>query len=127
MAARKMLELKGIDYKRRDLMPVIARPLLKAMRFPGVTIPALRINGERINGSREIAEALDRIEPNPPLFPADPAARVAVEDAEEWGREILQKGVRRILWNAVTRDKKPLLSYTQDAKLGVPPRLAVAT
>lgn len=127
MAARRMLEIKGIDYKRVDLMPVISRAALKLMRFPGITIPALKIDGERITGSREIAEALDRIQPEPPLFPADPEARVAVEDAERWGREVLQDAVRRILWNAIKRDKQPLRSYSEGAKLGVPVGLAVAT
>ena len=127
MAARRMLELKGIEYRRVDLMPVISRAVLKLLRFPGVTIPALRIDGERITGSREIAEALDRIQPEPPLFPADPEARVAVEDAERWGGEVLQDGVRRILWNAIKRDKRPLRSYSEGAKLGVSVGLAVAT
>ena len=42
MAAQRMLEHKGIDYKRRDLLPVVSRGVLKLMRFPGVTIPSLR-------------------------------------------------------------------------------------
>ena len=92
MAARRMLEQKGIDYKRRDLMPVVSRGVLKVMRFPGITIPSLRIDGRRITGSREISKALDEIKPDPPLFPADPAQRVQVEDAERWGDEILQNG-----------------------------------
>ena len=127
MAVRRMLELKGIDYKRVDLMPVISRVVLKAMRFPGVTIPALRIDGERLTGSLEISRALDRIQPDPPLFPPEPERRVLVEDAERWGAEILQDAVRRILWNAVKRDKQPLRSFAADARLGVPVGLAVAT
>jgi glutathione S-transferase len=127
MAARKMLEHKDIDYKRVDLMPVISRGALKLMRFPGVTVPSLRIDGRKVTGSREISHALDEIQPTPALFPADPARRVAVEDAERWGEEVLADGVRRILWNAIKRDKSPLRSFIGDAKLGVPPGLAVAT
>ena len=127
MAARRMLELKGITYKRVDLMPVVSRAVLKAMRFPAATIPALRIDGERISGSLEISKALDRIQPEPPLYPADPERRVLVEDAERWGNEILQDAVRRILWNAIKRDKRPLATYAEGARLGVPIKLAVAT
>lgn len=127
MAVRRMLEVKGIDYKRVDLMPVISRGVLKAMRFPGVTIPGLRIDGQRITGSLNISRALDRIQPEPPLFPSEPERRVLVEDAEGWGDEILQNAVRRILWNAIKRDKRPLASYAAGARLGVPVKFAVAT
>jgi glutathione S-transferase len=127
IAVARMLEHKGIDYKRVDLMPVISRGVLKLMRFPGITVPSLRIDGRRITGSREISRALDEIQPDPPLFPSGPAERVAVEDAERWGEEVLSDGTRRILWNAVKRDKAPLRSYLGDARIGVPHGLAVAT
>lgn len=127
MTVQRMLEIKGIPYKRIDLLPVISRLVTKVMRFPEVTIPALRIDGERISGSLEISRALDRIEPQPPLFPDDPARKVAVEDAERWGNEVLQDAVRRILWNAIRRDRAPLASYTEGAKIGIPVGLAVKT
>jgi len=127
MAARRMLEHKGIDYRRIDLMPVVSRGVLKALRFPGITIPSLRIGGRRLTGSREISKALDKIQPSPPLFPSDPADRVQVEDAERWGDEVLQDAVRRILWNAIKRDRKPLGTFLEGARIGVPHNLAVAT
>jgi len=127
MAVRRMLEHKGIPYKRIDLMPVISRGVLKAMRFPGVTIPSLRIDGRKVTGSRQIAAALDEVQPEPALYPADSAMRVAVEDAERWGEEVLADGVRRILWNAIKRDKQPLRTYMTGAKIGLPAGLAIAT
>lgn len=127
IAVARELELKGIPYKRRDLMPVIGRGVLKAMRFPGVTIPSLRIDGRKLTGSREISKALDEIRPDPPLFPADPEQRAAVEEAEVWGEKVLSDGIRRILWNAIKRDKAPLASYAEGAKLGVPIGVAVKT
>jgi glutathione S-transferase len=126
-SARGMLEAKGIPYKRVDLLPVISRGALKLMRFPEVTIPALRIDGQRVSGSRNIARVLDRVQPEPPLFPGDPERRVLVEDAERWGDEILQGGVRRILWNAIKRDKRPLASFAEGARLGIPVSVALAT
>jgi glutathione S-transferase len=127
IAAQKMLEHKAIDYRRVDLMPVVSRGVLKLLRFPGVTVPSLRLDGRRITGSREISKALDEIQPEPPLFPTDPERRVAVEDAERWGEEVIADSVRRILWNAIKRDKSPLRSYLGDARIGVPHGLAVAT
>lgn len=122
-----MLDAKGIPYKRVDLMPVIAKAALRAVGFPGITVPALKIDGRKVQGSREIARELDRIKPDPPLLPADPAARAAVEQAESWGDEVLQPIARRILWNALRRDRAPLVSYSEGARLGVPVGLAVKT
>lgn len=125
--ARLMLERKGIAYKRVDLMPVISKVALRALRFPGATVPALKVDGRRIQGSREIARQLDELRPEPPLYPAEPTLRAAVERAEQWGERELQAPVRRILWNALRRDRSPLRSFAQGARLGLPIGLAVKT
>lgn len=127
MAARRMLELKGIAYRRVDLMPVISRAALRALRFPSNTVPSLRIGDRKLTGSREIARELDRLRPEPPLFPADPERRALVEQAETWGEEVLQPAVRRILWNAIRRDRSSLRSFAEGARLGIPIGLAVRT
>src|SRR5690606_14901664 len=94
---------------------------------PGTTIPSLRLDGERLTGSRAIAKALDRVQPEPALFPADPAERVAIEDAEAWGDQVAQAALRRILWAAFKRNRDALRSYAEGARLGVPLGLAVKT
>ena len=127
MSARLMLEYKGIPYKRVDLMPGIHKAALKAMRFPGVTVPAIKIDGRRFQGSREIARELDRLQPEPPLFPSNQELRTAVEEAEHFGDEHLQAPIRRILWNTLQRDRSPLRSYAGDAQLGIPIGVAVKT
>lgn len=127
MAVRRMLEHKGIDYRRIDLLPVISRGVLAAMRFPGVTVPALKLGRRKLSGSREISKALDQIRPEPALFPSDPAERVAVEDAERWGDEVLQDAVRRILWTTAKRDRASLGSFLEGARIGIPPALAIKT
>jgi glutathione S-transferase len=124
---RLMLEYKGIPYERTDLMPGIHKAVLKALRFPGTTVPAIKIDGRRFQGSREIARELDRLQPEPPLFPSDPQLRTAVEEAERFGDEDLQAPIRRILWNAIKRDRAPLRSYSEGAELGIPIELAVRT
>ncbi len=124
MAVRRMLELKRIAYRRVDLLPVVSRGVLKAMRFPGVTVPALKLGGERITGSREIARRLDELYPEPPLWPTGQDSRLAVEAAESWAGETLQPTIRRILWAALSRDSKPIASFAEGARLGIPPKLA---
>ena len=125
--ATLMLDYKGIPYKRTDLMPVVSKGALRVAGFPGITVPALKIEGEKVQGSRAIARALDRIQPDPPLFPADPAARAAVEDAERFGDEELQHPLRQLLWWAFKRDKESLRGYSEGAHMGVPVGLAIKT
>lgn len=127
MAAQLMLEHKGIPYKRTDLFPVASRGVLKALGFPGNRIPAMKVDGEKVQGSRQIARELDRLQPDPPLFPADPEKRAAVEEAERFGDEELQHPVRQLIWWALKKDKAPLASFSEGAKLGIPISLAIKT
>jgi glutathione S-transferase len=127
MAARLMLEHKGVAYKRTDLLPVISKLALRAVGFPGTTVPALKIDGSKVQGSRQIARELERLRPEPPLFPADAEQRAAVEEAERFGDEELQSPMRQILWWAIKHEKAPLRSYSEGAKLGVPLSLAMKT
>jgi len=127
MAARLMLETKGIAYKRTDLMPVISKGVLRGLGFPRKTVPAIKLDGHKVQGTGEIARELDRIQPEPPLLPTDPQQRAAVEEAERFGDQDLQPPVRAILWWALRKDKAPLRSYSEGAKLGIPIGLALKT
>jgi glutathione S-transferase len=127
IAAQLMLEHKGIEYKRTDLLPVISKGVLRAVGFPGITVPALKIDGDKVQGSRQIARELERLRPEPPLFPVDPERRAAVEEAERFGDEELQHPIRQLLWWGFKQDKEPLRSYSEGAKIGVPIGLAVKT
>ena len=125
-SAMLMLERKGIPYKRVDLMPVISKGILKAQGFPGVTVPALKLDGTRTQGSLEIARELDRIRPEPPLFPTDPDMRIKIEEAEAWG-DVFQQKPRTLSWWAFKQDRDPMKSYSEGAKLGIPVGFAVKT
>jgi glutathione S-transferase len=126
-AAQLMLEHKGIPYKRTDLLPVISKGALRAVGFPGSTVPALKIDGAKVQGSRQIARELERLRPEPPLFPADPQQRAAVEEAERFGDQQLQHPIRQILWWGLKHDKAPLRSYSEGARIGLPIGLAMKT
>lgn len=61
------------------------------------TVPALLIDGERVMGNRKISRELDRLQPQPWLFPQDAAVRARVVEIERWGDEVLQMGARRTI------------------------------
>lgn len=127
ITAALMLDYKGIPFRRTDLLPAVSKPILRLAGFPGVTVPALRLDGIRVQGSREIARELERRVPEPPLFPADPERRAAVEEAERFGDEELQHPVRQLLWWAFKRNREPMRSYSEGARIGVPIGLAMKT
>lgn len=121
--ARLMLERKGIEHKTVWLLPGLWPFLLRTRGFRGGTVPAMKIDGRRLQGSREISRALEEIKPDPPLFPADPEGRLGVEEAERWGDEVLQDVPRRIIrWLAVHRpDTRVMIAR----EVGIPaPRVA---
>ena len=100
-AAHLMLERKGIAHRVVDLLPGVHPALVMARGFRGGTVPALKIDGRRIQGSLAISRALDEIQPDPPLFPRDPKLRAAVEEAEAWGERELQSAPRKVFrWSA---------------------------
>jgi glutathione S-transferase len=127
ITAELMLAHKGIAYKRTDLLPVISKAALRAVGFPGVKVPALKIDGHKVQGSRPIARELERLRPDPPLFPADAEKRAVVEEAERFGDEELQHPIRQILWWSIKKDNAPLRSYSEGAKIGLPIGLAMKT
>jgi glutathione S-transferase len=127
MIGRLLLEHKGIAYKRVDLLPVVSKLATRALGFPGNTVPALKIDGHRIQGTRDISRELERIKPDPPLFPSDPDARAAVEEAERFGDEEMQPPFRQIPYWALRHDSSTLRSYAEGSKLPIPIGLAVRT
>jgi len=79
--------LRDLDGKRPQLLSTADR---------AGTVPSLVLDGTRVKTNRAIARYLDEVRPDPPLFPADPARRAAVEEAERWGDRELQMVVRRV-------------------------------
>jgi glutathione S-transferase len=100
-AVRAMLDYKQIPYEISPVLVGLHPAILKLKRWEKPTIPALEIDGRRVQESVAISRELDRVKPNPPLFPSDPAERAAVEEAEAWGDRELQEYSRRLFrWAA---------------------------
>jgi glutathione S-transferase len=138
-AAMLMLEHKGVPYRRVDVVtlthPVVARlhgfdaggqtRVAGTRRTFGLrlgdrlgTVPGLAAGDQRISTNHRIARFLDHHHPDPPLFPADPAQRSAVEEAERWGNDTLQMAARRILFPAVLRDPEGFSRSAGDGRMG---------
>ena len=127
LAAELMLRRKGIDYERIDLVAALHKPIVRAIGFPDSTVPALVLDRRRLQGSRNIARALDVLVPEPSLFPLDPARRAEVERAELWGDLVLQPAARRLAWAALKRDHSTISTFLEGARLGIPNELAART
>ena len=119
-AAELILQRKGIEYKRIDLPQWFHRAILRGLRFPAKTVPALVLDGRRIQTTKAIARALDELQPDPPLVPVDPDQRAKVEAAETWADGALQQVARRLVWWALRRDRAAVDSYLRDARLPIP-------
>jgi len=114
LTAQLMLEHKQIEYKRVEVLIGPHAFGMLGRGFQTMNVPALKIDGRRVQGSREISRALDALQPQPALFPADPQRRRAVVEAERWGEE-LQNAVRRIFWCAARRDRRALMTVHRHA------------
>jgi glutathione S-transferase len=134
-----MLEHKRLPYRRVDILtlthPVVVRlhgfdaggqtrtaggRRTRGLRFGDRlgTVPALAANGDRISTNHGIARYLDEQHPEPPLFPADPEQRAAVEEAERWANETLQMAARRIPGAAMLRDPEAFSKSSGDGRMG---------
>ena len=120
-AVEVALRLKSIDYERVDLLPM-SQQIIGPLRYGGNTVPGLRIDHERLAGSRTIMRRLDALVPEPPLLPSlsDAVARARVLEAERWGDEVLQSVPRRIIDAGFIRNHACMESYAGDTKLPLP-------
>ena len=92
-------------------------PLLASADRLG-TVPALRIDGQKVQSNRAIARFLDELQPDPPLFPAEPEQRAEVEDAEAWGDDELQMAARRLALAAACAGSRAGVDGAGSGRLG---------
>jgi glutathione S-transferase len=99
-----MLEMKGVDFGLVHVLPGNQRVHLRLAGFRSGTVPALKLDGRRIQGSTNIARELEAVNPDPPLYPHDSDERGRVEEAERWGDREFQDVPRRILRYGLMKD-----------------------
>jgi len=124
-AARLMLEYKAVRHERVELLSGLHPLFLRLAGFRGGTVPALRSDGRRIQGTTSISRFLDELCPEPRLFPQEPAARRRVEEAEAWGANVLQDVPRRFFRWALVREPGVLRLLARANRIPLPGLAAV--
>lgn len=125
--AQLALEHKGIAFRRVDQIPTVHRLTMRVRGFDGSTVPGLTLGGRRIHGSRAILEALEELQPDPPLYPRDPAERAAMEEALAWGEDVYQRALRFLLPYSMLRRPRAVASVLEDSLMVVPTPIAART
>lgn len=124
-AGAAMVRRKRIPHRVVNLPPGLHPMLVRAAGFARHTVPALDVNGRKVQGSREIARFLDELAPDPPLFPRDPEARARVEEAERWGERIFQPVPRRLFRHLLLRSG-PARIWVGSEVMRIPGAAAIA-
>jgi glutathione S-transferase len=106
VAAHLMLEHKRLDHRVINIQPGLPPVVVRLAGFSGITVPALEVDGRRVQGSLAISRALDELQPVPALFPEDADHRRAVEEAEAWGERELQPMPRRMYRWGLVRERE---------------------
>jgi glutathione S-transferase len=111
-----MLEHKGISWRTVELPAGFQPFVLRTRGFSGRTVPALKLDGIRVQTNRRIVRFLDRLQPKPPLLPRE--RRAETEDAERFADEVVQPLARRLALAAGRRDLSLLAGHGEAGRLG---------
>jgi glutathione S-transferase len=101
--ARWALDWKRLPHRRHGVIPGPHVPVI--WWLTGRTeVPVLRLAGATITDSTRIIAALEAHRPDPPLYPADPAARARALALEDFFDEELGPHIRRAFFFHVLQD-----------------------
>ena len=96
---RLVLAVKRLPYTVVEVLPGLGQ--LELLRQCGSRqVPVLEDGAQWIADSTAIALHLERIQPDPPLLPRDPAAAAEVRLLEDWADTALAAGVRQAVVKA---------------------------
>jgi glutathione S-transferase len=85
MKVRAILDFKGLAYQR--INPLGATMIRTSQRGKTGKVPAVKIDGQLIADSTDIAHALERLWPNPTILPDDPRDLGLCHALEDWADE----------------------------------------
>ena len=100
---RWALDFKGWPHRRKALVPGFHIAGLQ-MRTGQRKTPVLEIDGTRLIGSAHIIDELERRRPDPPLYPADEAARSRALAIQAWFDDEVAPALRRLFWSTYIAD-----------------------
>jgi glutathione S-transferase len=95
---RWALDYKRVRHVRRAVTPGLQELTARRLRA-GRTVPILELNGHAIGDSTRIIEEIERLWPEPPLYPSGPEERRRALELEEYFDEACGPAVRRVLFN----------------------------
>jgi glutathione S-transferase len=103
--ARWALDYKSIAHELRVPMPGLhgARALMLT-RGKHRRLPVMELQGRRIGDSTAIIAALEAYQPEPALYPADPAQKARALELEDFFDEGLGPQLRRLVWHHTLPD-----------------------
>jgi glutathione S-transferase len=107
--ARWALDYKRIPHVRRAETPGRHARIAKGLAG-GRTFPVLELDGEVLGDSTLIIEALERRQPEPPLFPSDPEERRRALEIEDFFDEEFGPHERRLVLHHMLSHPQLLLS-----------------
>lgn len=95
--ARWALDYKGLPHRREALIPGLHLPRVR--RVSGQNqVPVLLLGEKVIIGSNHILEEIERLQPDPPLFPPDAKDRQRAMDIQTYFDNEVAPEVRRLFW-----------------------------
>ena len=109
-----------MEYDLTELPPVV-HALHQVVRFGAPTVPAMKLDGEKVSGSRAIIRRLDERWPEPPLL-----GRAGNEEPEAWADDELQRIGRHVIWWSLRRHNAAMPSFLEGSKLPMPAPVARA-
>ncbi|HEY5816744.1 MAG TPA: glutathione S-transferase family protein [Solirubrobacterales bacterium] len=125
--ARWALAWKGVEHRRHSPVPGAHMPVaLWLTRGASYTFPILSIDGRRVADSTEIIAVLERLYPEPPLYPTDPEERRRALELEDFFDEELGPQIRQLAWYELGRDREGFQALMAEAAPGPMKKLPVA-
>jgi glutathione S-transferase len=116
MTVAAALKLKGLEFERVDLPPGEHVERMQVIYGEGnSTVPGLLVDDEPVHGSRVILARLEKIAPEPTLYPSE-----EVREAERWGDEELQDLGRRLPWGVLHFRPEAMGTFAGGAPLDGP-------
>jgi glutathione S-transferase len=98
--ARWALDFKRIPHVRHSLMPGFHTARIKKLTGQ-TTVPVLVLDGTAVFDSTRIIETLERVRPDPALYPADEIERRRALDLEDFFDEELGPHIRRAAFHTM--------------------------
>src|SRR3712207_156206 len=102
--ARWALDYKALPHVRKAVEAGRHQKVAKKLSG-GTTLPVLQLDGKAIGDSTEIIAELERVRPQPALYPADPAERQRALELEDHLDEELGPRTRLLAVHHAFKDK----------------------